>query len=45
MALGLPVGQREWPGATWIRTPGCYACQIDGLHFSYVIVFEAKFES
>jgi hypothetical protein len=38
-------GFREWPGATWIRTPGCYAWQIDGVDFSDVIVFEAKVES
>ena len=35
-------GFREWPGATWIRAPGCYAWQIDGVDFSYVIVFEAE---
>jgi hypothetical protein len=37
-------GFREWPGATWIRAPGCYAWQIDGLDFSEVIVFKAEFE-
>lgn len=37
-------GFREWPGATWLRTPGCYAWQVDGLDFSYVIVFSAEFE-
>lgn len=36
-------GWREWPGATWLRTPGCYAWQIDGTDFSEVIVFEARF--
>jgi hypothetical protein len=38
-------GFREWPGATWIRAPGCYAWQVDGLDFSYVIVFKAQFEN
>jgi hypothetical protein len=38
-------GFREWPGATWIRTPGCYAWQIDGMDFSYSIIFQAKVES
>lgn len=34
-------GFREWPGATWLVAPGCYAWQIDGRGFSYMIVFEA----
>lgn len=37
-------GFREWPGGTWLRAPGCYAWQVDGLDFSYVIVFTAEFE-
>jgi hypothetical protein len=36
-------GFREWPGATWVRAPGCYAWQVDGTIFSEVIVFEAVF--
>src|SRR5712691_1129694 len=36
-------GWREWPGGTWLRTPGCYAWQIDGTTFSHVIVFNAVF--
>jgi hypothetical protein len=36
-------GWREWPGGTWLRTPGCYAWQIDGTDFSQVIVFQAVF--
>jgi hypothetical protein len=36
-------GFREWPGGTWLRAPGCYAWQVDGLSFSNVIVFEAEF--
>jgi len=36
-------GFREWPGGTWLRAPGCYAWQVDGLGFSDVIAFEATF--
>jgi hypothetical protein len=36
-------GWREWPGATWLRHPGCYAWQIDGTDFSNVTVFKAVF--
>jgi hypothetical protein len=36
-------GIREWPGATWIKAPGCYAWQIDGTTFSSVVVFRARF--
>jgi hypothetical protein len=36
-------GFREWPGATYLRAPGCYAWQVDGLDFSTVIVFNAIF--
>jgi hypothetical protein len=36
-------GWRTWPGATWLRTPGCYAWQIDGTDFTEVIVFKAIF--
>jgi hypothetical protein len=35
-------GFREWPGGTWIRAPGCYAWQVDGMGFSYTIVFRAR---
>ena len=37
-------GFREWPGATWLSAPGCYAWQVDGLDFSSVIVFTAEIE-
>jgi hypothetical protein len=33
-----PNGWRVWPGLILVRTPGCYALQIDGLAFSSVIV-------
>lgn len=36
-------GIREWPDATWIKAPGCYAWQIDGTTFSSVVVFRARF--
>jgi hypothetical protein len=34
-------GWRTAPGGTWVMAPGCYAWQIDGLTFSYVITFQA----
>jgi hypothetical protein len=34
-------GWRGWPSATRVRAPGCYAYQVDGTDFSYVIVFRA----
>jgi hypothetical protein len=36
---GEPSGAREWPSFTRVRTPGCYAYQVDGTNFSDVIVF------
>ncbi len=36
-------GWRQWPGGTYLRTPGCYAWQVDGTNFSTVIVFQAVF--
>lgn len=30
------------PAATFVRTPGCYAYQVDTLRSSYLIVFEAR---
>ena len=34
-------GYREAPGGTFVKSPGCYAFQVDGLNFSYTIVFVA----
>jgi hypothetical protein len=34
-------GYREAPGGTFVKSAGCYAFQIDGLAFSYVIIFSA----
>jgi hypothetical protein len=34
-------GWREAPGGLWVRTPGCYAWQVDGLTFSETIVVRA----
>jgi hypothetical protein len=39
--LRLPQGTRDRPSFVRIRTPGCYAFQIDGLTFSRTIVFRA----
>lgn len=36
-----PDGYRQAPGGTFVRSLGCYAWQVDGLDFSYAIVFEA----
>ena len=30
------------PAATYLRAPGCYAYQVDGRGFSYLITFEAR---
>ncbi len=35
-------GYRTVPGSTWIRSPGCYAWQVDGRGFSDVIVVDAQ---
>jgi len=34
-------GYRQAPGGTYVQRPGCYAWQVDGTSFSYVIVFRA----
>jgi hypothetical protein len=31
-------GYRTIPGSTWVRTPGCYAWQVDGQGFSEIVV-------
>ena len=39
------VGADRWtsyPGATFVHQPGCYAFQVDGKGFSYLIVFAAE---
>ncbi len=35
------VGYRSVPGSTWVKSPGCYAWQVDGRGFSEVIVVDA----
>jgi hypothetical protein len=34
-------GWREAPGGTYVKAPGCYAWQVDGVGFSTIIVFRA----
>jgi hypothetical protein len=34
-------GGREWLSFTRVRSPGCYAYQVDGTSFSTVVVFRA----
>lgn len=40
--LRLSATTRENPSYTRVRAPGCYAYQVDGLGFSYTIVFRAR---
>lgn len=40
-ALILANGLRDWAGISWLRSPGCYAWQLDGPDFSGVIVLKA----
>jgi len=37
-----PAGWHNWPSYTRLKVGGCYAYQVDGLDFSYTIVFQAK---
>ncbi len=41
MTINHDRGYREWSSYTRIRTSGCYAYQVDGTDFSYVVVFQA----
>ena len=41
VALDAAAPGYFWPGATYLRGPGCYAYQVDGNGFSYVLVFKA----
>jgi hypothetical protein len=34
-------GYRAVPGSTWVRSPGCYAWQVDGRGFSEILVVHA----
>ena len=34
-------GYRTVPGSTWVKSPGCYAWQIDGRGFSEILVADA----
>ncbi len=38
---GEPAGSREWPSFARVKSPGCYAFQVDGTSFSTTIVFRA----
>ncbi len=38
---GSSGGWRNWSSDTDLRAPGCYAWQIDGTTFSYIVVFRA----
>lgn len=41
-SAGTQRGWRDRPSETLVRSPGCYAFQVDGFNFSEVIVFEAR---
>jgi hypothetical protein len=41
-AMRIRPAARGRPSFTRVRAPGCYAYQLDGLGFSYAIVFEAR---
>jgi hypothetical protein len=34
-------GYRTVPGSTWVKSPGCYAWQVDGRGFSEIVVVDA----
>jgi hypothetical protein len=38
-------GYREAPGGAFVKASGCYAWQVDGVDFTYVIVFKATVPS
>ncbi len=40
--LSAAAGARAWLTLTRVRTPGCYAYQVDGTSFSNVIVFRVR---
>ncbi|MGW5362671.1 hypothetical protein [Actinopolymorpha pittospori] len=50
LAVQIPAGRgvnvvdgyRHWPGATWVREPGCYGLQADGTTFSVAVVVDAR---
>jgi hypothetical protein len=39
--LNSYFGYRTVPGGLWVKSPGCYAWQVDGLGFSEIIVVRA----
>ncbi|GCF10059.1 hypothetical protein KDI_36230 [Dictyobacter arantiisoli] len=45
IALNIPQGDsQQWydrPSETRLQVPGCYAYQVDGIHFSQILVFQA----
>jgi hypothetical protein len=39
--LNSGLAYRTVPGGLWVRSPGCYAWQVDGLTFSEIIIVQA----
>jgi len=40
-SLKLANGLQDWPGVSWLRSPGCYGWQLDGANFSGLVVLKA----
>jgi hypothetical protein len=40
--LRIRAGSRDRPSFTRVRAPGCYAYQVDGIGFTFAIVFDAQ---
>ncbi len=48
LMIDTSLGGSPWPnggGYTRLQAPGCYAYQVDGTTFSYVIVFQAAVQN
>jgi hypothetical protein len=48
LVIDTTVGGSPWPNRpsyTRLQAPGCYAYQVDGSNFSYIIVFRASLEA
>jgi hypothetical protein len=45
LALDVADGWNDWPSTTHVRGPGCYAYQVDGHGFSYLLVFKAVLDN
>lgn len=39
---GAIEGYRTSPGGIWVKSAGCYGVQVDGIDFSYALIFEIR---